>query len=80
MKIELINLEKVKGFGVAADSANLLAEKLNEIISYVNSKENHPQQVCPPHNFIPYSFVGAWGSTMPPPNMKCTKCLLTTNF
>ena len=35
---------------------------------------------CPPHNFIPYHFVGGWGGSVPPPNMKCTKCLSEQYF
>ena len=35
---------------------------------------------CPPHNMIPYDYEGTWGGSVPPPNMKCTKCLLTDRF
>lgn len=35
---------------------------------------------CPPHNFIPFAYAGGWAGSMPPPNMKCTKCLMETNF
>ncbi len=35
---------------------------------------------CPPHNLIPYQYQGAWSASVPPPNMKCTKCLLETRF
>lgn len=35
---------------------------------------------CPPHNFVDYHYEGAWGGSTPPPNKKCTKCLLTERF
>ena len=35
---------------------------------------------CPPHNFIPFQYEGGWGASVPPPNMKCTKCLSTERF
>lgn len=38
------------------------------------------EKTCPPHNMIDYHFAGAWGGSTPPPNKKCTKCLMETNF
>lgn len=35
---------------------------------------------CPPHNLIDYNFTGAWSASVPPPNKKCTKCLMETRF
>jgi len=35
---------------------------------------------CPPHNLIPYHYEGAWGGSVSPPNMKCTKCLIELRF
>lgn len=35
---------------------------------------------CPPHNMIPFNYVGSWSASVPPPNMKCTKCLMTDRF
>lgn len=35
---------------------------------------------CPPHNLIDYHFVGNWAGSVPPPNKKCTKCLMELYF
>lgn len=35
---------------------------------------------CPPHVMIPFTYVGSWSASVPPPNSKCTKCLLETRF
>ncbi len=56
------------------NAIEILAEKINELID----ERNKPS--CPPHNFIPYLYEGMWGASMPPPNMKCTKCLMTDRF
>ena len=35
---------------------------------------------CPPHNMIDYHYAGSWAGSVPPPNKKCTKCLMETYF
>ena len=37
-----------------------------------------PYNGCPPHNMIPFQYQGTWGGSIPPPTMKCTKCLITS--
>lgn len=51
-----------------------IATKLNELIDEVNKNG------CPPHNLIPYHYEGSWSASVPPPNMRCTKCLMETRF
>ena len=44
---------------------------------------NTPTEVkdgCPPHNLIDFHFAGMWGGSTPPPNKKCTKCLIELYF
>lgn len=45
-----------------------------------HSAPSYSYNGCPPHNMIPYTQTGAWGASVPPPNMKCTKCLITDRF
>lgn len=42
--------------------------------------ERQRENGCPPHNMIDYDYVGGWSSSIPPPNKKCTKCLLEVRF
>lgn len=35
---------------------------------------------CPPHNLIDFTVAGTWSASVPPPNKKCTKCLLEVRF
>src|SRR3990167_9123648 len=59
-----------------------------EILEFIHKVESNAlargreegNKSCPPHNFIPYHFVGGWGGSVPPPNMKCTKCLSEQYF
>ena len=35
---------------------------------------------CPPHNFVDYVYPQPWAASVPPPNKRCTKCLMETRF
>ena len=70
-----IAMEKYEGFG----------QEIFEFIHKVESNalargREETLKSCPPHNFIPHRYVGNWGGSVPPPNMKCTKCLLEQYF
>lgn len=57
------------------------AAKINEIIDWINKqKEASILAGCPPHNMVPFVYLGQWAATVSPPNMKCTKCLMETRF
>lgn len=51
---------------------------IRQLIS--SKRQRIVEKGCPPHNFIPCQYEGSWGGSVPPPNMKCTKCLLTERF
>lgn len=46
----------------------------------LSQKQELAEKCCPPHNMIPHTQTGAWSASVPPPNMKCTKCLMTERF
>lgn len=71
-----MELPEDKGCGCENCNLRLWVEKE---ISLAVEKEKQ-KSACPPHNMADYHFTGAWGGTQPPPNKKCTKCLLETNF
>lgn len=54
---------------------------LREILELLKLKASQPifppYTGCPPHNFVPYQYQGTWGGSVPPPTMRCTKCLMT---
>lgn len=38
------------------------------------------KDICPPHNLVDFNYVEQWGASVPPPNKKCTKCLIEVRF
>lgn len=56
--------------------------RLEDFISFLLTRQDAElrEKFCLPHSMVPYAYLGAWGGTMPVPNMRCTKCLMTAHF
>lgn len=55
-----------------------VAVHLNQVLRYLAAQKK--DNTCPPHNLIDFTYQGAWSGLVPPPNKKCTKCLLEMRF
>lgn len=67
--------------GNVTDGTIAIRDKaIKEVLDLFDTLLKEKEAGCPPHNFVPYTFEGAWGGSVPPPNMRCTKCLLTERF
>lgn len=56
-------------------------EEMDDFISSLLEQAKAEEvKSCPPHNLIDFAYTEPWAASVPPPNKKCTKCLLEVRF